>query len=277
MSTQTIVCCLNDPASLTVARKASSSLTPTATANCCILTMETLRRRSSSAVVRQGVPTTDNPLVPAATPDAGSSMESLCSGTPECKIDEPLSSKILSIVSPVDDTEQALHDIEMALRANRSRELMESWMVMQSRRQSSHSLSSCGDDNHPPPSDPGSPTPEFLCISFNDDDLTRVIVHIVSPIDTLQGLALFYGISMCDIRRANRLWSSDSVHCRKSLLIPVPQMTYNGLENALSMIRKRAATVTTADQSALNYFSNRTPTSLSVSFFYQDLPPLTLN
>ncbi|XP_022920083.1 lysM and putative peptidoglycan-binding domain-containing protein 2 [Onthophagus taurus] len=46
------------------------------------------------------------------------------------------------------------------------------------------------------------------------------IKHIISPGDTLQGIALKYGVTMEQIRRANRLWTSDSLFLREHLLIP---------------------------------------------------------
>ena len=39
--------------------------------------------------------------------------------------------------------------------------------------------------------------------------------------DSLQGVSLKYGISMADLRKANQMWPSDSIHLRKSLNIPV--------------------------------------------------------
>lgn len=48
------------------------------------------------------------------------------------------------------------------------------------------------------------------------------IKHKVSKTDTLQGLALKYGATTEQIRRANRLWANDSLFLRESLLIPVP-------------------------------------------------------
>ncbi|KAI1790035.1 hypothetical protein LXA43DRAFT_1018021 [Ganoderma leucocontextum] len=48
-----------------------------------------------------------------------------------------------------------------------------------------------------------------------------VIVHEVQPKDSLAGVALKYGITLADLRRANQLWTSDSIHLRKVLHIPV--------------------------------------------------------
>ncbi|CAB0001801.1 unnamed protein product [Nesidiocoris tenuis] len=47
------------------------------------------------------------------------------------------------------------------------------------------------------------------------------IKHQVRSADTLQGLALKYGVTTEQIRRANRLWANDSIFLRKSLFIPV--------------------------------------------------------
>jgi len=43
----------------------------------------------------------------------------------------------------------------------------------------------------------------------------------VTTTDSLQGVSLKYGISMADLRKANQMWPSDSIHLRKSLNVPV--------------------------------------------------------
>ncbi|KAF7322015.1 Peptidoglycan-binding domain-containing protein 1 [Mycena kentingensis (nom. inval.)] len=48
-----------------------------------------------------------------------------------------------------------------------------------------------------------------------------VLVHEVSLRDSLAGISLKYGISLAELRRANSLWSSDSIHLRKVLYIPL--------------------------------------------------------
>ncbi|XP_046685481.1 lysM and putative peptidoglycan-binding domain-containing protein 1 [Homalodisca vitripennis] len=48
------------------------------------------------------------------------------------------------------------------------------------------------------------------------------IKHTISKSDTLQGIALKYGVTTEQIRRANRLWTSDSLFLRETLLVPVP-------------------------------------------------------
>ncbi|KAF7662507.1 hypothetical protein LDENG_00234200 [Lucifuga dentata] len=49
----------------------------------------------------------------------------------------------------------------------------------------------------------------------------KPIEHQVQPGETLQGLALKYGVSMEQIKRANRLYTNESVFLKKSLFIPV--------------------------------------------------------
>ncbi|OXB72328.1 UNVERIFIED_CONTAM: hypothetical protein H355_015627 [Colinus virginianus] len=47
--------------------------------------------------------------------------------------------------------------------------------------------------------------------------------HRVGPGDTLPGLALRYGVTMEQIQRANRLYASDTIFLKPTLLIPAPQ------------------------------------------------------
>ncbi|KAG7333561.1 hypothetical protein KOW79_003696 [Hemibagrus wyckioides] len=60
----------------------------------------------------------------------------------------------------------------------------------------------------------------------------RYIEHRVTDGDTLQGIALKYGVTMEQIKRANKLFSNDCIFLRHSLNIPVhterPSL-FNGL------------------------------------------------
>lgn len=49
-----------------------------------------------------------------------------------------------------------------------------------------------------------------------------LIKHFVTATDTLQGIALKYGVTTEQIRRANRLWATDSLFLREHLMVPVP-------------------------------------------------------
>ncbi|KAG5639449.1 hypothetical protein H0H81_001571 [Sphagnurus paluster] len=52
-----------------------------------------------------------------------------------------------------------------------------------------------------------------------------VLVHEINAGDSLAGVSLKYGISMGDLRRANHLWASDSIHLRTELLIPIDKVS----------------------------------------------------
>ncbi|KAJ7162092.1 peptidoglycan-binding LysM domain protein [Mycena filopes] len=52
-----------------------------------------------------------------------------------------------------------------------------------------------------------------------------VLVHEITSQDSLAGVSLKYGISMAELRRANHLWSSDPIHLRKVLYIPLDKTT----------------------------------------------------
>jgi len=45
----------------------------------------------------------------------------------------------------------------------------------------------------------------------------------VAPKDSLAGISLKYGISLANLRRANQLWATDSIHLRDVLYIPTEQ------------------------------------------------------
>lgn len=61
----------------------------------------------------------------------------------------------------------------------------------------------------------------------------RYTPHRVEEGDTLQGIALRYGVTMEQIKRANKLFSNDCIFLRHSLNIPVP--TERPLFNGLSL------------------------------------------
>ncbi|XP_019719374.1 lysM and putative peptidoglycan-binding domain-containing protein 1 [Hippocampus comes] len=50
----------------------------------------------------------------------------------------------------------------------------------------------------------------------------RHIEHPIQPGETLQGLALKYGVTTEQIKRVNRLYTNDSIFLKRSLSIPVP-------------------------------------------------------
>ncbi|PCH36011.1 hypothetical protein WOLCODRAFT_126531 [Wolfiporia cocos MD-104 SS10] len=61
-----------------------------------------------------------------------------------------------------------------------------------------------------------------------------VLVHEILPKDSLPGVALRYGVSLPDIRRANQLWPSDPIHLRKVLYIPLEKARHSKeVQNAI--------------------------------------------
>ncbi|KAI4468437.1 hypothetical protein MML48_2g00019889 [Holotrichia oblita] len=73
------------------------------------------------------------------------------------------------------------------------------------------------------------------------------IKHTVTSTDTLQGIALKYGVTMEQIRRVNRLWASDSLFLRENLLIPTNENTF--VTSPTSDIGSAASTPSTSHQS----------------------------
>ncbi|CAG0919536.1 unnamed protein product [Notodromas monacha] len=49
----------------------------------------------------------------------------------------------------------------------------------------------------------------------------KMVKHEISSTDTLQGIALKYGVTMEELKRANKLWTNDSICMRKFLDVPV--------------------------------------------------------
>lgn len=50
---------------------------------------------------------------------------------------------------------------------------------------------------------------------------TRLVLHKLEPTDTLQSLELKYNSCVFEIKRVNRLWSNDSLHCKTHVNVPV--------------------------------------------------------
>uniref|UniRef100_A0A8C8VP40 LysM and putative peptidoglycan-binding domain-containing protein 2 n=1 Tax=Pelusios castaneus TaxID=367368 RepID=A0A8C8VP40_9SAUR len=62
----------------------------------------------------------------------------------------------------------------------------------------------------------------------------RYLEHRLSAGDTLQGIALKYGVTMEQIKRANKLFTNDCIFLRKTLNIPViseKKLLFNGFNS----------------------------------------------
>ncbi|KAI0001258.1 hypothetical protein BJV74DRAFT_88927 [Russula compacta] len=82
-----------------------------------------------------------------------------------------------------------------------------------------------------PPSNPPSPD--------QTGSHRTVLAHEVSPNDTLAGVALKYGISVTELRRANQLWASDSIHLRQVLYVPLDKAHHADLDTVASLLAQR--------------------------------------
>ncbi|KAJ6594456.1 hypothetical protein B0H19DRAFT_1056741 [Mycena capillaripes] len=63
-----------------------------------------------------------------------------------------------------------------------------------------------------------------------------VLVHEITAQDSLAGVSLKYGISLAELRRANHLWSSDSIHLRKVLYIPLDKTSRKELAQTQPLV-----------------------------------------
>ncbi|KYO19671.1 lysM and putative peptidoglycan-binding domain-containing protein 1 [Alligator mississippiensis] len=63
----------------------------------------------------------------------------------------------------------------------------------------------------------------------------RRLEHRLAPGDTLPGLALRYGVTIEQIKRANRLYTNDSIFLKRTLYIPVQ------LDSQISLSKEAAA------------------------------------
>ncbi|POG63926.1 carbohydrate-binding module family 50 protein [Rhizophagus irregularis DAOM 181602=DAOM 197198] len=48
--------------------------------------------------------------------------------------------------------------------------------------------------------------------TVDNNEKKMVIVHEIKPSDTIAGVALFYGIEISILKKANKLWTNDSIH-----------------------------------------------------------------
>ncbi|CAG9857418.1 unnamed protein product [Phyllotreta striolata] len=72
------------------------------------------------------------------------------------------------------------------------------------------------------------------------------IKHYVDNADTLQGIALKYDVTIEQIRRANKLWTSDSLFLKEHLLIPLDAAS-GAASDVRRLDRDRPSSVATSD------------------------------
>ena len=65
----------------------------------------------------------------------------------------------------------------------------------------------------------------------------RGLEHVIKSGDTVQGIAIQYGMKPQDLKRANKLWN-DNIHIRKTLAIPLEYCTVS--EAVLRAMQEKA-------------------------------------
>ncbi|KAI0049942.1 carbohydrate-binding module family 50 protein [Auriscalpium vulgare] len=111
---------------------------------------------------------------------------------------------------------------------------------------------------------------------FEDDPAEQggekdVVIHEVARHDSLAGVALKYGIAIADLRRANSLWASDSIHLRNHLYIPVDKARH--ARRALAQpLQESTITATPAAERA-----SAPPDSAPTTYFVHKVPATRLS
>ena len=78
----------------------------------------------------------------------------------------------------------------------------------------------------------------------------------VTPKDSLPGVSLRYGIPLAELRRVNQLWTSDSIHLRDVLYIPLQKTSHSQPNSTLSgdTASQDAATIQRIPMAQLAFF-----------------------
>lgn len=82
--------------------------------------------------------------------------------------------------------------------------------------------------SYAPPAEPVNGNP---IVHFNKLDNTECLLHKLGKKDTLQGLAVKYGVDISEIKRVNKLWRNDDMFARKDLVIPTTMEAYMELQS----------------------------------------------
>ncbi|TNN41444.1 LysM and putative peptidoglycan-binding domain-containing protein 1 [Liparis tanakae] len=69
----------------------------------------------------------------------------------------------------------------------------------------------------------------------------RRVEHRLQPEDTLQGLSLKYGVSTEQIKRANRLYTNESIFLKKSLVAAIEAACSSGTSDWRPLTRSQSA------------------------------------
>ncbi|SPC61379.1 uncharacterized protein UHOD_03020 [Ustilago sp. UG-2017b] len=82
------------------------------------------------------------------------------------------------------------------------------------------------------------------------DQEVRVLIHPVTPTDTLSSLALHYGADIQVLRKSNKLWPGDPVQMRKLIYIPVESCKHRPRNAEIKVMPTRGGAVSSAESLA---------------------------
>jgi len=86
------------------------------------------------------------------------------------------------------------------------------------------------------------------------------LMHKVTGRETLQGLAVRYGVSITDLKKKNRLWTQDDIFARKELIIPI------STEDYLKYQSQQATKGSNPSSSSFSDFSNERKKEMVTKF-----------
>ncbi|XP_002130231.2 lysM and putative peptidoglycan-binding domain-containing protein 2 [Ciona intestinalis] len=99
----------------------------------------------------------------------------------------------------------------------------------------------------------GKPTTSYgTCVRATNKPLCRYMKHSLSKSDTLQGIALKYGTTTEELRRINKLYSSDSMFIRSYLMVPYSENCSSNLEVPTTLTKENQTKVAGNQSTAVN-------------------------
>jgi len=101
--------------------------------------------------------------------------------------------------------------------------------------------------------------------SLTINPATRQLEHIVGKEDTLEGIAVKYGVTVPELMKANNLWTRNAIYSKRTLIIPVR------VENYLELMEKQKEQLKETQQiqqKMAERFVNETQCEPAVAVYY---------
>ncbi|CAK8676662.1 lysM and putative peptidoglycan-binding domain-containing protein 2-like [Clavelina lepadiformis] len=94
------------------------------------------------------------------------------------------------------------------------------------------------------------------CIRSTPKTMQEYVKHYLHKSDTVQGIALKYNISTEELRRINKLYSSDSIFLRTFLLVPAPMTCPASSKNLMNVeVENKTPSAKATEPEELDAFS----------------------